>query len=168
MVKNLVSSPILAPFVPNFVPQNFFCEFYLYYMLDIVGSYHCMQFQGTLINQSWENDKKPSFRADFGPFGKHLGPKNCFSKIWLCQSLDIIVIYHHVQYQKKLMIQFWENLVTDRWTWRWMDRWTDGLMDGWMDGWMDRQTNEWMHRQIDPWNNQHTNRQKWFHRTLSG
>ena len=23
--------------------------------------------------------------------------------------------YHHVQYQKKLMIQSWENLVTDEW-----------------------------------------------------
>ena len=28
-----------------------------------------------------------------------------FSKIWLCQSLDIMVSYYHVQYQKKLMIQ---------------------------------------------------------------
>ena len=28
-----------------------------------------------------------------------------FSKIWLRQSLDIMVSYHHVQYQKKLMIQ---------------------------------------------------------------
>ena len=28
------------------------------------------------------------------------------------QSLDIMVNYHHVQYQKKLMIQSWENLVT--------------------------------------------------------
>ena len=36
-----------------------------------------------------------------------------FSKIWLRQSLDIIVSYHNVQYHKKLMIQFWENLVTD-------------------------------------------------------
>ena len=28
-----------------------------------------------------------------------------FSKIWLRQSLDIMVNYHHLQYQKKLMIQ---------------------------------------------------------------
>ena len=27
------------------------------------------------------------------------------SKIWLRQSLDIMVSYHHVQYQGKLMIQ---------------------------------------------------------------
>ena len=28
-----------------------------------------------------------------------------FSKIWLRQSLDIMVSYHDLQYQKKLMIQ---------------------------------------------------------------
>ena len=28
-----------------------------------------------------------------------------FSKIWLRQSLDIMVRYQHVKYQKKLMIQ---------------------------------------------------------------
>ena len=30
---------------------------------------------------------------------------NFFSKIWLHQSLDVIVSCHHVQYQKKLMTQ---------------------------------------------------------------
>ena len=24
-------------------------------MLDIVASYHCVQFQGKLVNQTWEN-----------------------------------------------------------------------------------------------------------------
>ena len=32
-----------------------------------------------------------------------------FSKIWLRQSLDIMVSYYHVQYQKKLMIQSWRT-----------------------------------------------------------
>ena len=36
-----------------------------------------------------------------------------FSKLSLCQSLDSIASYHHVQYQKKLMIQSWENLAMD-------------------------------------------------------
>ena len=44
-----------------------------------------------------------------------------FSKIWFGQSLDIMISYHHEQYQKKLMIQSWENLVTE---WR-----TDGRID---------------------------------------
>ena len=36
------------------------------------------------------------------------------SKIWLHQSLDIMVKFHHVQCQKKLMLESWENWVTDR------------------------------------------------------
>ena len=47
-----------------------------------------------------------------------------FSKTWLCQQLDIMVSYHHVQYQKKLMIRSWENLVTDQRTDH-RTRWTD-------------------------------------------
>ena len=31
----------------------------------------------------------------------------------LATSLDNMACYHHVQYQKKIMIQSWENLVTD-------------------------------------------------------
>ena len=46
-------------------------------------------------------------------------------KIWLRQSLDVMVSYHHVPYQKKLMIQSWENLVTDGRT----DERTDGQTD---------------------------------------
>ena len=36
-------------------------------MLDIIASYHCIQFQGNLMNQPWENDQKPSFGPNFGP-----------------------------------------------------------------------------------------------------
>ena len=36
-----------------------------------------------------------------------------FSKIWLSQSLDVMDSYNHVQYQKNLLIQSWENLVTN-------------------------------------------------------
>ena len=38
-------------------------------MLDIIASYHCMQFQGKITNQTWKNDIKPSFKPDFDPFG---------------------------------------------------------------------------------------------------
>ena len=38
-------------------------------MLDRIASCHCIQFQGNLINQTLENDKKPSFGPDFGTFG---------------------------------------------------------------------------------------------------
>ena len=73
------------------------------------------------MNQTWENDKKPSFRPGFGPFGPNSGCHFFLSKIWLHQSLDAMVSYHHVQYQKKLVIQSWESLVTDRETNRQMD-----------------------------------------------
>ena len=69
-----------------------------------------------------------------GPILTHLAQSRAVnfsffsSKIWLRQSLDIMISYHHhVQYQKKLMIQSWENLETD---WR-TDRRTDG--EGWFD-----------------------------------
>ena len=61
-------------------------------MVDIVPSYHRMQFQGKLIIQTWENSKKPKFVPAFGPLGPNLA-----------LPLDILVSYHHVQYQKKLM-----------------------------------------------------------------
>ena len=73
-------------------------------MLDIVASYHCMQFPEKLMNQASKKEKEPS--AD-----PNSGCQNCFSKISLSQSLDIMVTYH-VQNQKKLMIQSSENLVT--------------------------------------------------------
>ena len=34
-------------------------------MLRTVESYHCMQFQVKLMDQTWENIKKPSFGPEF-------------------------------------------------------------------------------------------------------
>ena len=110
-----------GPFGPNLGSKTFFHEFYLYYMLDIVASYHCMEFQGKLMNQTWENSKKTNFGPDLGPFDPNLKHQFLFSKTWLRLSIDIMISYHGVQYQKKLMIQSWVNLVTDGWT----DRQTD-------------------------------------------
>ena len=57
-------------------------------MLCIVASCHCMQFQGKLQNQNWENGKKKtSFGTDFGSFGSNLGPQIFFS--WILPALDI-------------------------------------------------------------------------------
>ena len=82
-------------------------------MLDIVASHHCMQVQGKLMNKTWENGKKTSFGPDFGLNSGCQFFFFFFSKIWLRQSLDVMVSYYHVQYQKKLMIQSSENLVTN-------------------------------------------------------
>ena len=49
-------------------------------MVDIVINYHCMQFQGKLMKQTWENGKKPSFEPNFGPFGSNSGHQFLFRK----------------------------------------------------------------------------------------
>ena len=36
-------------------------------MLEIVASYHFMQFQRKLMNQTWKNGKKYSSGTNFGP-----------------------------------------------------------------------------------------------------
>ena len=51
--------------------------FYLYLMLYIVANY-CMQIQGKLMYQTWENGKKPSFGTKFGPFDSNLDHKIVF------------------------------------------------------------------------------------------
>ena len=58
MVKNLVSRSILNLLDQICVQKFFFHGFYLYYMLDFVASYHCMQLQGRLMNQTRENEEK--------------------------------------------------------------------------------------------------------------
>ena len=37
------------------------------------ASYHCMQFWGKLMKQTWENGKKPSFGTSWGPFDPNSG-----------------------------------------------------------------------------------------------
>ena len=120
--------PDFGSFVPNLGPKKFFRGFYLYLMLEIFASYHCMIFQGKLMTQTKENGKKNSFGAWFGLVGPKFMSQIFFFKNLFCQSLDIMVSYHHVKYQKKIMIQSWEN--------------SDGRMDG--------QTNrrEWFHRML--------------------
>ena len=50
--KTLFLGPIFRPLGQ----KKIFDGFYLYLMLDIVASYHCMPFQGKLMNQTWEDD----------------------------------------------------------------------------------------------------------------
>ena len=78
-------------------------------MLDVIASYHCMQFQGKLMNQTWENGKIPSFGTDFGPFRLHLGPKTFFHGFYLYYILGIVANYYCLQCLGKSMNQIWEN-----------------------------------------------------------
>ena len=42
-----------------------------------------MQFKAKLMNQTWENDKKPNFRPDFGLFDPNLGLQIIFWEFYL-------------------------------------------------------------------------------------
>ena len=92
-----------------------------------------MQFQGKLMNQTWENGKKPSFRpnlvhltqiwaANF--FFINLAPSvtRCYGQLSSC----IISEKTNDPILRKL---------SDGWMDRWRDRWTDGQKDGLTDRW---------------------------------
>ena len=77
--------------------------------------------------QTQYNDRKSNFGSDLAPLGPDSGCQNFLSKIWLHQSLDTMVSYHHLKYPKKLMIHSLRKL-------------SGGLTEGWMDGPMDTRT----------------------------
>ena len=74
-------------------------------MLDIVASYHCMQFQGKLMKQTWENRKKSSFGTDFDPLTPKFDPPppppnkktQLFHVFYPHCMLDIVANYHWMQ-----------------------------------------------------------------------
>ena len=86
-------------------------------MSDIVASYHCMQFQGKLTNQIWENDKKTSFGPDFGPLlPKFVPPQKKI--LWILPLLDVRHCCKAINVCnfKELMNRTWEmvkNLLLD-------------------------------------------------------
>ena len=63
-------------------------------------------------SRKWE---KPRFGPDLGTFGPNSGRQFFFLKIWLRQSLDIMVSYHRIKYQKKTNDPILKNLLTEEW-----------------------------------------------------
>ena len=84
MAKSLVSGLILTLW-PKFRPGKNFCRFYFYYMLDIVISYHCMQFQRKLMDHTQVWFKNLVFGLILAQIWA-VKKKNFLSKIWLHQS----------------------------------------------------------------------------------
>ena len=87
--------PTLAHLAQICVPDIFFRGFYLYSMLDIVASYHRIQFQGKLMIHAEENDKKYHFGLDLGPLGPNSGRHSFFIKLVVrhCSELSFYAIY---------------------------------------------------------------------------
>ena len=79
--------------------------------------------------QTQQNGEKPLFRPDLHLLGPNSSHKFFFSKVWFYQSLDIMVSYHHVQYQKKNNSPIFRKLI-------------DGRTDGRTDGQTDRQARQ--------------------------
>ena len=94
-------------FRADFGPKNFFVGFTstrFYTLLQAI----IVCYSRKTNEPNLRNCKKTSFGPNFGQFGPGLGRQIFFSKIWLRQSLDVMVSYHydyHIQYQKKLLIQ---------------------------------------------------------------
>ena len=100
--------PEFSALGPNLGPKFFFRRFYLYQMLDIVASYHCMQFEGKLKNQTWENgEKKPSFGSNFGPSRPNSLLQ--FSFFFFFKNLASSVFRYHNPVIQCLIIQFWDK-----------------------------------------------------------
>ena len=113
MPKSLVLDLILAPWTQIWAPK-FFCEFYVYLMVKIVARYYCIQFQGKLMNQNWENGKNLSFGPNWAIWLKFM-PRNSF---FFFKNLASSVTRYQCQLpaftiSKKLVIQSWENSVMD-------------------------------------------------------
>ena len=104
--------PDFGSFVPNLGPKRFFRGFYLYLMLEIFASYHCMIFQGKLMTQT-------HFVPDLGL----LGPNSCWKKNFFFKNLFWSVTRYHgqlssCQISKKKLWSNLEKTMSDRW----MDR----------------------------------------------
>ena len=65
-------------FTTKLEPPKIFLEFYFHELFNIVRSYYRMQFKVKLMNEAWENDKKPNFGPDFGPFAQKLSSQIFF------------------------------------------------------------------------------------------
>ena len=91
-------------FGPNSGPPIFFHGFYLYQVLDIVATYHCTQFKGTIMNQTQENCKKTIWARFWLVWHKLF-----FHRFYFYQMLDIVGSYHCMQFQGKPIIQTQED-----------------------------------------------------------
>ena len=73
--------------------KNLVFGFYLYYISYIVASYHCMQFQEKLMNQTWEDGKKPLV---LGPMLAQIWDKKIFFLGFTSTTMynNIVASYH--------------------------------------------------------------------------
>ena len=96
MTKNLTLGLILTCLTQMWALKNF-CGFYLYQILCIAASYHCVQLHGKVMSQVSEKGKKPHFGSDFGPLDPNLGHHFFFQKSGFLRhyiSWSAIIMYN--------------------------------------------------------------------------
>ena len=96
MSRNLVLSSILARFAQIWGP----------WVLPLLDVRHCSKLSLCAIARKKYDPNWALIWAIYFLF---------FSKIWIGQSLYIMVRYHHIKYQNKVMIQSREHLVMNEW-----------------------------------------------------
>ena len=89
-------------------------------MLDIVASYHCMSFQGILVNQTWENSNKKKVS---GPPFTHLAQIR--AAIIFIKNVAASVTGSHGQLSSYTISEKTNDPILRKPS----DRWTDGRMD---------------------------------------
>ena len=113
------------PLWPKFGPQNIFS--WILPPLDVRHS--CRLSLYAISRKTNERNltkwQKTQFWTRFWPIWPKLRPPKFFSDICLCQSLDTMVSYHHVQYSEKT-----NNPILRKLSDRRMDGQTDGRTDG--------------------------------------
>ena len=95
-------------------------------------------FQEKLRTKCFKKSKKPYSWAILDLFCPNLGKNDFFWNKGLCQFLNILIIYHCAEIQKKIMSHSWEKCRINRW----MNGKTDGLTDQPTDHPTDWQTNQ--------------------------
>ena len=137
MAKKTSFWPNFGLFGPNLSSKKFFHGFDPYYTLDILASYHCIQFQGKLMNQTWKNGKKTNFGPNFNPFSPNLS-----HQIFFLKNLAPSVTRHYCQLSICTISEKNNDQILRKLSHGRKERWTDRLKDGQMDGW------EWFHRML--------------------
>ena len=75
-----------------------------------------MQFEGKLMNQTWENSIPNNLGPNFGPSAANLDAKYFFREFYLYQYTVIVPRYYPMQCKRKVMNQTWEKAKKKLWS----------------------------------------------------
>ena len=87
-------------------------------MLDIIASYHCMQFKVKFMIQTQENAKKIHFGPDLGPLGPNSGHQFFF------KNLTLSVTRYHGQLSSCKISEKTNDQILRKFSDRGLARWT--------------------------------------------